>query len=410
MAGCADFISVPYQRGRPARKVHTVTLKLERLEDRATPAVLTVGPGRMYALPSQAVAAHNGDTVEIYSNGNYRGDTALWTQNNLTIVGVGDGRAHIDITGHTAYGDKGIWVIDGSNTTVKNMELSGAHDLRGNTGKNWAGIRLEGNTLTLINDYFHNDDDGILTGATNTSLGPTSNITIAGCEFAHNGYGDGFSHNMYIGQVTSFTLENSYSHDCDEGHLVKSRALNNFILYNRLEDGSASTSTASYELDLPQGGTSYVIGNLIEQGPNSANSTIISYSEESPRNPGQSLYLVNNTVVNDRPGGGIFVRLPYAGSSATIENNIFAGPGTEVSGSGKTTQITNLVSNNPGFVNQAGYNYHLTSRSPAINAGTPPGKANGFDLTPIYQYLDPLSLQPRPKDRHIDIGAYEYVA
>jgi hypothetical protein len=392
-----------------ARKVRTRTLELERLEDRATPAVLTVGPNQMYALPSQAAAAaHDGDTVDIYSNGNYTGDTTLWTQNNLTIEGVG-GRAHIDITGHIAYGDKGIWVLDGSNTTVQNMELSGAHDLQGNTGKNWAGVRLEGNTLTLINDYFHNDDDGILTGATNTNLGPTSNILIQGCEFANNGYGDGFSHNMYIGQVTAFTLENSYSHDCNQGHLVKSRALTNYILYNRLEDGSAATSTASYELDLPQGGTSYVIGNLIEQGPNSANSTILTYSEESTKNADQSLYLINNTIVNDRSAGGIFVRLPYASSSATLENNIFAGPGTVVSGSGSTTQITNLVSNNPGFVNQAGYDYHLTSSSPAINAGTAPGTVNGYDLTPVYEYLDPLSLQPRPADGPIDIGAYEFV-
>jgi hypothetical protein len=395
---------------RRARTVRTRTLGLERLEDRATPALLTVGPGQMYALPSQAAGvAHDGDTVAIYANGNYTGDTALWTQNNLTLMGVGAGRARIDITGHPAYGNKGIWVIDGSNTTVQNMELSGAHDLQGNTGKNWAGIRLEGNTLTLVNDYFHNDDDGILTGATNMSLGPTSNISIQGCEFASNGYGDGFSHNMYIGQVTAFTLESCYSHDCNEGHLVKSRALANYILYNRLEDGAATTSTASYELDLPQGGTSYVIGNLIEQGPNSANSIIITYSEESAANPGQTLYLINNTLVNDRSGGGIFVRLPNAVSSATLENNIFAGTGTVVSGSGSATLTTNLVSNNPGFVNQVGYDYHLTSASPAINAGTAPGTVNGYDLTPVSEYLDPLSVQPRPADGPIDIGAYEFV-
>jgi hypothetical protein len=382
---------------------------LEPLEDRVTPAVLTVGPGQMYALPSQAAAAaHDGDTIDIYSNGNYNGDTCRWTQNNLTIQGVGGGRAHIDITGQTAFGDKAIWVIDGSNTTVNNIELSGAHDTLG-TGNNWAGIRLEGNSLTLNNDYFHNDDDGILVNATNTSLGPTSNIAIYGSEFAFNGFGDGQSHNMYIGQVTSFTLENSYSHDANEGHLVKSRALTNYILYNRLEDGSASTSTASYELDLPQGGASYVIGNLIEQGPNSANGTIVTYSEEGTKNPSQSLYLINNTIVNDR-GGGTFVNLPYSGSSATIENNIFCGPGTVVAGSGSAMQITNLVSNSPGFVNRAGYDYHLTAGSPAINAGTAPGTISGFNLTPTSEYVDPLSLQPRPDDGQIDIGAYEFVS
>ncbi|HEY7310071.1 MAG TPA: choice-of-anchor Q domain-containing protein [Gemmataceae bacterium] len=386
-----------------------MTLRLEPLEDRVTPAVLTVGPGQMYALPSQAAAAaHDGDTIDIYSNGNYSGDTCRWTQNNLTIQGVGGGRAHIDITDQTAYGDKAIWVIDGSNTTVNNIELSGAHDTL-NTGHNWAGIRLEGNTLTLNNDYFHNDDDGILVNATNTSLGPTSNIAIYGSEFANNGWGDGFSHNMYIGAVTSFTLENSYSHDANEGHLVKSRALTNYILYNRLEDGSASTSTASYELDLPQGGTSYVIGNLIEQGPHSANGTIVTYAEEGAVNPGESLYLVNNTIVNDRGNGGTFVNVA-SGATALLENNIFCGPGTVVSGSGSVTQTTNLVSSTPGFVNQAGYDYHLTAGSPAINAGTAPGTVNGFNLTPTSEYVDPLSLQPRPVDGSIDIGAYEFVS
>jgi hypothetical protein len=363
----------------------------------------------MYALPSQAAAAaHDGDTVEIYSNGNYNGDTCQWTQNNLTIEGVGGGRAHIDLTGVTPYGYKGIWVFPGTNITVNNMELSGAHDKHGNKGRNFAGIRFQGNTLTLNNDYFHNNDDGILTGAVNTSLGPTSNITITGCEFANNGYGDGQSHNMYIGQVTSFTLENSYSHDANQGHLVKSRALTNYILYNRLQDGAAPTSTASYELDLPQGGTSYVIGNIIEQGPYSANHTIISYSEESTKNPDQSLYLVNNTIVNDYSGGGIFLALPDASSSALIENNIFCGPGTVVSGPGSTTMITNLVSNSPGFVDQANYNYHLTSTSPAINAGTTPGTVNGFNLAPMYEYVDQLQLQTRPVNGQIDIGAFEF--
>ncbi|HEY7424670.1 MAG TPA: fibronectin type III domain-containing protein, partial [Gemmataceae bacterium] len=387
----------------------TVTLRLEPLEDRLTPAVLTVGPGQMFALPSQAAAvAHDGDTIDIFSNGNYNGDTCRWTQNNLTIQGVGGGRAHIDITGQTAFGDKAIWVIDGSNTTVNNIELSGAHDTL-NTGNNWAGIRQEGNTLTLNNDYFHNNDDGILVNATNTSQGPTSNIAIYGSEFAFNGFGDGQSHNMYIGQVTSFTLENSYSHDANVGHLVKSRALTNYILYNRLEDGSASTSTASYELDLPQGGTSYVIGNLIEQGPNSQNGTIIAYSEEGTKNPSQSLYLINNTIVNDR-SAGTFVNLAYSASSALLENNIFCGPGTVVGGPGSATQTTNLVSNSPGFVNRAGYDYHLTAGSPAINAGTAPGTVNGFNLTPTSEYVDPLSLQPRPVDGAIDIGAYEFVS
>ena len=47
--------------------------------------------------------------------------------------------------------------------TVKNLEFSGAHDTAG-LDKNWAGIRQEGPTLTVDHCYFHNNDDGLLTG------------------------------------------------------------------------------------------------------------------------------------------------------------------------------------------------------------------------------------------------------
>ncbi len=374
---------------------------VEALEDRCVPATLTVGPGAayQYALPSQAAAAaRDGDTIQIAAGGNYNGDVTNWTQNNLTIQGVG-GRAHIDIAGVRAYGQKGIWLIQGNNTTVENIEFSGAHDFQ-NSGSNWAGIREEGSTLTLVNDYFHDNDDGILVNA-----GATSDVTVSGSEFANNGFGDGYSHNMYIGAVRTFTLENSYSHDAKVGHLVKSRALTNYIRYNRIEDGP--NATASYEIDLPQAGTSYLIGNVIEQGANSQNPNIIAYGEEGTQNPGQQLYLVNNTVVNDK-GNGTFVWAPQTTAQVTLENNIFAGPGAVISTGGSVAKPNNLVSNSPGFVNQAGMDYHLTANSAAIDAGTAPSSVNGVDLSPAYEYVDPLSKQARPTFGALDIGAYEF--
>jgi hypothetical protein len=80
----------------------------------------------------------------------------------------------------------------------------------------------------------------------------------------------------------TFTLRYSYSHDCNQGHLVKSRAYENHITYNRL---SSETSPTSYEIDLPDGGLSYVIGNVVQQGPNDVNSTFLSYMWESGNNP-----------------------------------------------------------------------------------------------------------------------------
>src|SRR6185503_17729364 len=109
---------------------------------------------------------------------------------------------------------------------------------------------------------------------------------------ANNGAGDGFSHNMYINHYASFSLVGSYTHGAKVGHLVKSRAERNLVAYSRITD--EANTTASYEIDFPQGGTSYVIGNLIEQSAASQNPTIITTGEEGTSNPDQHFYFVNN--------------------------------------------------------------------------------------------------------------------
>jgi|GEM_PF-2011093 len=360
----------------------------------ATPRVLQVGPTRTYLRPSQAAAVSlDGDVIEIDA-GTYSGDVCSWSRNNLVIRGVGAGRAHLPAAGQSAQ-QKGIWVISGSNTTVENIEFSGAAvpDLNG------AGIRQEGAGLTVRNCYFHDNENGILSGAN-----ASSDILVEYCEFSNNGAGDGYSHNMYIGNVRTFTLQHSYSHLAKIGHLVKSRAQTNFILYNRLT--CEATGTASYEINLPNGGRSYIIGNLIHQGPNADNPALISFAEEGASNTVQELYVINNTLVNDRSAGATFVRVAGAPAQSRLTNNIFMGTGVVLSGAG--TLATNLVSNSPGLVNAAAYDYHLTSTSAAINAGSDPGTGAGINLAPAYQYLHSVNRESRPVSGVIDIGAYEF--
>jgi hypothetical protein len=59
-------------------------------------------------------------------------------------------------------------------------------------------------------------------------------------------------------------------------------------------------------------------------------------------------------------------------------------------------------------VNSAGFDYHLTAGSPAINMGTDPGTVGTVNLTPTSQYVHPISRQDRPVNGPIDIGAYEF--
>ena len=146
---------------------------------------------------------------------------------------------------------------------------------------------------------------------------------------------------------------------------------------------------------------------MIQQSPTTDNETIISYAEEGERNAVQELYVVNNTIVNDYAAGGIFVHVSGFPSAVLLVNNLFIGPGTVLQGQG--TQRTNLATHDGQVVNQAEYDYHLAKGSPAINKGMLPGMAARYDLTPVYEYVDPLSSMPRTVvGPAIDVGAYEY--
>src|SRR5690348_14023082 len=83
------------------------------------PQTLHVGPTKNLSRPSMAATvARDGDTIEIMA-GTYEEDAAVWTQNNLTLRGVG-GLARLAAKGANAEG-KGIWVIKGNNTLVENI-------------------------------------------------------------------------------------------------------------------------------------------------------------------------------------------------------------------------------------------------------------------------------------------------
>jgi hypothetical protein len=339
----------------------------------ASARVLPVGPGQRFVTPCQAIArAHPGDTIQVDARGNrsYRGDVCAWSTNRLTIVGV-HGRAHIDAAGANSQG-KAIWVIAGNHTTIENVELSGAHV----PDDNGAGIRLEGAGLTLVHCRFDHNQEGIL-----AADNPASDIVIDASVFTHNGAGDGYSHNIYINHVRSFTLRDSYSTDARVGHLVKSRAARNYILYDRL---TGERGTDSYELDLPNGGLSYVIGTVLEQGRATQNPNILAYGEEGDLNPDSHLYVINDTFVNDLRRGAAML-IGTGAAPVVAQNDLSTGSPVFVGQSGARLRH-NCLTGDPRFVSARGYDYRLLPSSPCRRAGRRPGSAQGYPLAPRFQY------------------------
>ena len=224
----------------------------------ASAATLEVGENKTYKLPSNAAAqAKNGDTIEIYP-GEYF-DCAIWRQSNIIIVGKGDG---VVITDKTCQG-KGIFVTSGNDITIENMTLQRARVPDGNG----AGIRGEGVNLTIKGVKFINNENGILYADS-----PKSELRIINSEFTANGScanAGGCAHGIYINNHALVRVEGSKFFGTKNGHHIKSRAARTELIRNEIRDGA--DGTASYLVDIPNGGSLVLENNIMQKGPKAEN-------------------------------------------------------------------------------------------------------------------------------------------
>lgn len=346
--------------------------------------LLRVGPGQaLRTIAAAAAQARDGDTIEIEA-GDYAADVAVWTRDRLTVRGVG-GHVRLLAAGASAE-DKAIWVVRGGAMTVENIAFSGARV----SGRNGAGIRFEKGRLTVRNCLFEDNENGIL-----TSNDPDAELEIEGSEFGHNGAGDGQSHNLYVGNIRRLKVSGSYFHHARVGHLLKSRAAESVVEYNRLTDEPGGR--ASYELEFPGGGLAYVIGNLIEQGAQTENPYMISFGSEGYRWPRNELYLSGNTLVDERAQGGYFLRVqPGAGRVRAVNNLLFGRStleaATEGAAAGTGEYAGNVKIDAGAFAQLASQDYRLRKRiadTRPFGKLAVPGAANGVELAPRREYVHP---------------------
>lgn len=364
------------------------------LTARVLAGTLTVGPSGDYATPCAAIAAAQaGDLVEVDAAGDYAGDTCAWSTDALTIRGV-NGRPLLDGTGATLAQQKGIFVIQAPTATIENLSFVGAAV----PDQNGAGIRHQGTDLVVRDCVFRDNENGIL-GSPPTDY--TGSVEISGSEFDHNGHGDGYSHNVYLGRYADVYVHASWSHRGNVGHLFKSRAASNRLYADRFTDEEGGA--ASYEIDLPEAGDAWIVGCLVEQVATTQNSAMISYGAEAA-GPDASfaLHVVASTLVNDHDRG-TFLSVAQ-GAPAEVVNTLFDGPGT-LSTQAETVFTTSWDASmgDPGLEDPEGYDYALAPTSPLVDAGSEPGIA-------LVEYVYPFGEAVREMTGSAwDIGAHERV-
>lgn len=242
--------------------------------------------GQVFITLADAIASSAaGDTIQV-SPGTYSENLPAITH-ALTIEGVGGMPLFQGPAGGLSNG-KAFLVTD-ADVTIRGIEFAGATVADGNG----AGIRFETGNLTVIDSWFHGNQDGILTAAD-----PTSTLTIVNSEFDHNGTGDGRTHNLYVGGIGTLSVTGSYFHDAIGGHEIKSRAFVTTIVDSRIQDGP--TADTSYAVDLPNGGVATLRGNVIQKSPNAPNFAAVHFGGEAdPVYANSSLTITNTIFVNN---------------------------------------------------------------------------------------------------------------
>ncbi len=290
--------------------------------DTVAAETLHVGAQRLLKTPgAAATVAKSGSTIEIDA-GVYENDYSTWSQDSLTIRGNG-GMVHMKSSGLIPNG-KAIWIIKGDNTTVENVEFSGAKV----EDKNGAGIRHERGHLHLRNNFFHDNEFSILTGSVHDST-----LHIESTRIWNQKRDNTYSHGIYVGAIGRFTIRDSHIMGTDRGHQIKSRALENLIAFNRIGDSKQGNS--SRLIDLPNCGLSFVVDNKMFKASSTENINAIGYGAEGcgDRNDRQrQLYVVKNKFVNEA-SRGILVN-NHVAAGVRVADNWIIGRGVFLKGAG----------------------------------------------------------------------------
>lgn len=338
--------------------------------------------------------AHDGEVIEVEPGAHF-GQTAVITQSRLTLRGVGV-RPVLHAAGQNAEG-KALIVVRGGDIRIENLEMRGARVASGNG----AGIRLEGGRLQVERCAFFDNEMGLLT-ANRADI----ELTVHDCEFGEAPRHIGLLHHLlYVGRIGRFEIRGSRLQGGFRGHLIKSRARLNHIHANFAVDDE--TGEASYELDLPNGGVAWVVGNVFGQAARTQNPALVAFGAESDPHADSLLVMAHNTLVNRAASDQAeFVkvwrdRLPAA-AEVILSNNLVFGPG-RFDGSAWAGSIGNLRVDTPPLGG-----FHARSAFTLVGDGVaPPAPVRGVPLAPVEEFRFPVGTRPLRQRSHWRPGAFQ---
>ncbi|RLB56887.1 MAG: polysaccharide-degrading enzyme [Deltaproteobacteria bacterium] len=300
--------------------------------------------------------------------------------------------------------------------------------------------------LTIRNCALHDSGNGLFIGSFD---GETHDILVESNSLYDNGIsGSAYQHNSYTAAIDITFQFNHYGplRDGCDGNNLKDRSAGLVVRHNWVESGNRQLDLVDAEdsavlVGHPSYGETFVYGNVLVEHEGDGNSQIIHYGGDSGTEGDYrkgTLHLFNNTIVSTRSGNTTLLRLSTNEESADVRNNVvyvtasgdrlamlsengdltlmhnWMKPGRSDSHgtlSGSITDDGSGVSGAaPGFVDEAGQDYHLALGSSCIDAAATLNAAVLPDHDLSEMYVRHQAREARPVDSTLDIGAFEYCA
>lgn len=302
-----------------------------------------------------------------------------------------------------------------------------------------------GENITVRNCDIHDNGNGFFAFSSNTIV--SRNILLEGNYIHDNGNsGSLFEHNVYVEAIGVTYQHNHFGPPLPGagGNNIKDRSAGLVVRYNWIEGANRQLDLVNAEdSSIVRADPSYrfthVYGNVIIEHPNSGNNDFVHYGGDTgsaQKFRKGTLYFYNNTVVSDRTDDTRLFRLSTNGESCDARNNIAyvtaAGANLQLLDNyghltltqnwfktgytpfvanrpkGTITDNGTVTGSSPGFVSEAGQDYHLTAGSQAIDAGAALNPAVLPTHDVVREYVKHQSSVARAVNGNVDIGAYEF--
>lgn len=353
---------------------------------------------------------------------------------------------------------RGVVKVGGANTpadvmpayiAIENLDIRGGRaplaftgrgGAPGNYARNCAAVFLEkGEHIIVRNCALHGCGNGFF------ASGASKDVLVEGCHIYDNGAeGSIYEHNNYTeaaGITFQFNHFGPLRAGCP-GNNLKDRSAGLVVRYNWLEGGNRQLDLvdSGHMAALPEYRATFVYGNVFVEPDGAGNRQIVHYGGDQASTASYrkgTLYFYNNTVVSTRKDRTTLFRLSTNEEHCDARNNIFyvTAPGGSMAviedhgavemrnnwlkrgwvktfSFAKADGVVNdlggeLTGEEPGFVNAAEPDFHLSDGSPCVDKGGALAAAATPENGVTKQYVKHQRGEARPTRGALDLGAYE---